>query len=80
MAIAHDSILVQIFSQRLKSLREASGLSQEDLASRSGLDRTYISGCERGIRNPTLVSVERLAGALQVKPAAMLEGEGGEVG
>lgn len=74
MAIAHDSALVQTFSRRLKFLREAAGLSQEELASRSRLDRTYVSGCERGIRNPTLISLERLAYALNVPPSAMLEG------
>lgn len=43
------------------------GLSQEDLAFRSELDRTYVSGVERGVRNPTLKTMLRLALALQTK-------------
>lgn len=39
-------------------------LSQEELAARSGIDRTYISGVERGIRNPTLDVMQRIAKAL----------------
>ncbi len=43
------------------------GLSQEELAFRSELDRTYVSGVERGVRNPTLKTMLRLAQALQTK-------------
>jgi len=52
------------------------GISQEELAFRSGLHRTYVSGVERGIRNPTVVIVERLAKALKVEPSALLAVEG----
>lgn len=44
--------------------RELLRLSQEELASRSGIDRTYISGVERGVRNPTLDVMQRVAKAL----------------
>ena len=40
----------------------------------AGLDRTYVSGVERGERNPTLVNVARLAGALGVELTVLLEG------
>jgi transcriptional regulator with XRE-family HTH domain len=40
------------------------GLSQEGLAAAAGLDRTYISSLERGKRNPTLITQERIAAAL----------------
>ena len=49
------------------------GLSQEDLADLVGLDRTYISGIERGIRNPTLLVMLRLSRALQVSPGTLVE-------
>ncbi|MCQ8242193.1 helix-turn-helix domain-containing protein [Rhizosaccharibacter radicis] len=52
--------------------RIALGISQEELADRVELDRTYISGIERGIRNPTLLVLLRLAQALQVSPTDLL--------
>ncbi|WP_184668706.1 helix-turn-helix transcriptional regulator [Rhodanobacter sp. A1T4] len=45
-------------------LRESIDLSQEELAFRAGLDRTYVSGIERGRRNPSLKSMQRLAAEL----------------
>lgn len=62
-----------IFGQRLRGLRVARGLSQEQLAAAAGLDRTYISGCERGKRNIGLTNIYRLAAALAVPPAALLD-------
>lgn len=47
--------------------RKAKGWSQEELADQSGLHRTYVSGVERGIRNPTLTVLEKLAVALGLK-------------
>lgn len=61
------------FGAKLKQLRLAAGLSQEELASRAGIDRTYVSSCERGRRNISLETICRLAAALDVAPAAMLE-------
>ncbi|MEX0781266.1 MAG: helix-turn-helix transcriptional regulator [Dehalococcoidia bacterium] len=52
------------FGANVRRLRGAKGLSQEALAHESGLDRTYISGIERGVRNPSLLNICRLAGAL----------------
>jgi transcriptional regulator with XRE-family HTH domain len=49
------------FGQVLRQQRVNAGFSQEELAFRCGLDRTYVSGVERGIRNPTLQSAGRLA-------------------
>lgn len=59
-----SSELVQTFAANLKGKRLAARYSQEELALRAGLDRTYVSGCERGARNPSLISVEKLANAL----------------
>lgn len=57
----------------LLKLRQERGLSQEELAFEAGLHRTYVSGVERGIRNPTVLVLERIAAALNVAPARLLE-------
>jgi transcriptional regulator with XRE-family HTH domain len=62
-----------LFGQRLRELRTAQGYSQEEFADRAQLDRTYISGIERGRRNVSLVNIWRLATALGVPPPALLE-------
>ena len=54
------------FGRRLRELRQERGLSQEELADRAELHRTYVSSVERGERNVALVNVERLANALGV--------------
>lgn len=59
-------VIKKQFGQRVKTLRSQLGLSQEALADKCALDRTYISGIERGIRNPTLEIVIRLANGLNV--------------
>ncbi|WP_437613149.1 helix-turn-helix domain-containing protein [Erwinia sp. V71] len=61
-----DSIQAQ-FGAHIRSLRTASGMSQEAFADKCGLDRTYISGIERGVRNPTLEVINVLAKGLGVK-------------
>jgi transcriptional regulator with XRE-family HTH domain len=57
----------------LRKYREALGLSQEAFAFECGLHRTYVSGVERGIRNPTVTVLARFADALDVPPSALLE-------
>ena len=54
------------FGKRVKELRKAKGWNQEELAFKAGLDRTYVSGIERGIRNVSFVNIHRLAVALNV--------------
>lgn len=51
---------------RLQCLRQNVGISQEELADRAGIHRTYVSGVERGIRNPTVTVLEKLAAGLGV--------------
>ncbi|MNG69565.1 HTH-type transcriptional regulator SinR [compost metagenome] len=53
-----------LFGQRVKALRLQAGLSQEAFADKCGLDRTYISGIERGVRNPTLEVIGVIADGL----------------
>jgi transcriptional regulator with XRE-family HTH domain len=62
-----------VVGKNVKRYRELRGASQEELAFESDLHRTYVSGVERGIRNPTVAIVARLAVALGVKPAKLLE-------
>jgi transcriptional regulator with XRE-family HTH domain len=54
------------FGRRLRELRRERGLSQEELAFRAGLHRTYVSSAERGERNVSLINIERLARALEI--------------
>ncbi|WP_322094566.1 helix-turn-helix domain-containing protein [Paraburkholderia bannensis] len=64
----------ELFGVRLRALRISAGFSQEELAHRAGLDRTYVSSCERGRRNLSLESIVTLAIALGVKPSELLVG------
>lgn len=57
----------------LKRLRRETGLSQEAFADEADLHRTYISGLERGVRNPTVTVLEKIAKALKVKPGRLLD-------
>jgi transcriptional regulator with XRE-family HTH domain len=59
----------QKLGKRVRQLRVEASLSQEKLGELTGLDRTYISGIERGVRNPSLRNIEKLAKALKVKVA-----------
>lgn len=54
------------FGLRVREIRKSQALSQEDLAELSGLHRTYIGGIERGERNASLESIEKLAKALGI--------------
>ena len=54
--------------------REVRALTQENLAERAGLDPTYISGIERGLRNPGIKNVARLAKALGLTTAQLCKG------
>lgn len=62
----------QIFAANLRRTRHAAGLSQEELAHRAELDRTYISSLERGLYGATIDVVARLAEVLGVEPADLL--------
>lgn len=59
------------FGERVRELRKERGFSQEGFAAACGFDRTYISGIERGRRNPSLSAIEILAKALNVSVAEL---------
>lgn len=61
----------QLFGLRVRELRMERGWSQEELGARSGIDRTYVSGVERGVRNPTLVVIAAIASGLEVSIEAL---------
>lgn len=62
-------VLIRL-GDRVRTLRKACGLTQEALAHRSGLDRTYISQIERGVCNPSLMALLNMATALD-QPVAV---------
>ncbi len=68
-----NPVLVE-FGARVRAARNQLGVSQEELADRAGVDRTYVSGIERGRRNVALVNLLRLATALDTDAGALVEG------
>ena len=62
-----------LFGKRVKLLRLQAGLSQEAFALKCGLDRTYISGIERGLRNPTLEVIALIASGLGIEIKDLIE-------
>lgn len=62
------------FGNRVRDLRLKQGLSQEVLAQKSGLHRTYIGGVERGERNISLVNIQKIANALNLSLACIVDG------
>ncbi len=65
------------FGQRVKELRQATGLSQEAFADRCGFVRSYMSRIERGKANPSLDAVQDLADALGVEVACLFQADAG---
>lgn len=66
--------ILNICGDNVRRLREAKGWSQEELSEASGLHRTYISGIERGVRNPSIKTLAQIAAALEVGTNRLLEG------
>lgn len=62
-----------VVGKNVRRYRELKGISQEELAFDAELHRTYVSGVERGVRNPTVLIVGKLANALGVAPCKLLE-------
>jgi len=66
--------ILERFGNHVREMRKSQGLSQEALADKCGLDRTYISGIERGKRNVALCNVEVIARALGVSISELMRG------
>lgn len=62
----------EILAANVKAARDRLDLSQEELAHQTGIDRTYVSGIERAVRNPSLKLIVKLADGLKTTPAALL--------
>jgi transcriptional regulator with XRE-family HTH domain len=62
----------KLVGRNVRQYRERARVSQEELAHRAGLDRTYVSGIERGVRNPSVLVLQEIAGVLQIRPADLL--------
>lgn len=60
------------FGREVRKLRTARGLSQEDFAAKAGLDRTYVSGIERGVRNVSLKNIAVIARAFEMSVAQLM--------
>ena len=60
------------FGHHLRKIRETQGLTQEELADRAGMHFTYIGQIERGLRNPSLVNLSKLAKALKINAGELL--------
>ena len=70
--MTRSSAVAELFGERLRELRHAAGLTQEALADRAGLPHTHISAMERGIKLPNLLTLLRLAVALDCKVAKLV--------
>jgi transcriptional regulator with XRE-family HTH domain len=62
----------RVFGTNVRRLREAKGLSQEAFGFAAGIDRTYVSGVERGVRNPSIVLAAKFAANLEVAVHVLL--------
>lgn len=65
--------ILKTFAKRIRKMRVAKGWSQEELAKRAKLHRTYIGSIERNERNVSLINVERIAKAFGLKPWQLLK-------
>lgn len=74
ISIMSDSDILIRFGDRVRQLRKELDWSQEEFAEKCDLDRTYMGGVERGERNLGLKNVERIADALGISIADLMEG------
>lgn len=65
-------MVIEIFGKVLREMRDENQISQEKLAEYCDLDRTYISLLERGLRQPTITTIFKLAKALSISPSELI--------
>ncbi len=73
MAKARRDPLLRGLGSNVKRLRESKMWTQEILAAKAGLDRSYVAGIEAGLRNPSTKALAKIARALAVKLATLFE-------
>jgi transcriptional regulator with XRE-family HTH domain len=66
--------ILTAFGSNVRKARETKDFTQETLAEKASLDQTYISGIERGIRNPSVISIVRIAKALGITVSELSKG------
>jgi len=71
----NKSNVLEKFGEKLKEYRKSKGLSQEELAEKANLHRTYIGMIERAEKNITLLNIEKIANALDIKITSLLNEE-----
>lgn len=62
----------EVFARNLRQLRQSKGMSQEELAHRAAIDRTYVSSLERSVYGASIDIVDRIAAVLDVEAADLL--------
>jgi len=70
--------LLKKFGDKIREIRKEKGLSQEELAFKSNLHRTYIGMIERGEKNITLKNIKKIANALNVSMSYLMEFDNGK--
>lgn len=73
-SVSKSTDILSRFGHRVRELRQARDLSQEAFAALCGLDRTYVSGIERGKRNVSLRNLQLIAEGLNVELSKLLQG------
>lgn len=68
-----NHLFLQLFGQIIARRRVGSGMTQDELAERSGVHRTYLSDIERGTRNITLLTLNKLASSLHISSSQLVE-------
>lgn len=67
--------LTKRFGEKLRRIRKEKGITQEELSFRSSLNKNYLSDVERGSRNISIQSVEKIAKGLEISPAELFEND-----
>jgi transcriptional regulator with XRE-family HTH domain len=76
MTKARKDVLLRGLGWRVRQLRDAKGWTQEALAGRAGLDRSYVAGIEAGLRNPSTKALSKVARALGVTLSSLFQDVG----